>query len=280
MKIAIDHIWNPFKYEDVEFLFNFDYEYTQNVYIADIVIQSIFNNPLERKKEKQFLIQICGEPENNINNHYDLTLGNNFDSEKTVYFPYFVYNLYSKQNTPVRINLLLERPLTIMQEKEKFCLFISSRPTDKRINIINELMKYKHVDCLGNVLNNGKNVSYKFWSKEFLDFINQYKFMICFENSDIFGYASEKPINAYAGGAIPIYSGSKEIYSMINKEAFIINDDINQMIEEIKYLDNDDEAYFKKWSQPFFINNLIPEDFKLENIQQKIYSRIKCKLNI
>jgi hypothetical protein len=147
-------------------------------------------------------------------------------------------------------------------------------------NVNNELMKYKHVDCLGNVQNNGKNIPYKFWSKEFLYFINQYKFMICFENSDIFGYASEKPINAYAGGAIPIYWGSKEIYSMINKDAFIINENISEMVNEIKHLDNDDNAYFKKWSQPFFVNNLIPEQLKLENIQQKIYSRIKHKLNI
>jgi len=279
MKIAVDQIWNPFTPDHIDFLFNFEYTLVQNINVADVIFQALENYPVKRTKEKQFLIKISGEPNNTIDNHYDLNLGNNEDSEKTLYCPYFMFNLYSKQNSPLRINLLLERPISIMSEKTKFCLFINSNPTKERIDFVNELQKYKHVDCLGKVLNNGEKLTHHFGSSEFLEFINQYKFMVCFENSNISGYGSEKPINAYAGGSIPIYWGSQEIYNLINKNAFIINEDITKTIEEIKYLDNDDQAYFNKWSQPFFLNNIIPEKLQLKQLQDKIYSRIKKKID-
>lgn len=275
IKIFIDNVWTPFKPEDIHFLFSFmDYIVVENINEADIIFKSNFNQPIFTNKLK---IQIIGEPEHTNELYYDLTLGNKFDSDRTIYCPYFLFNLYSKQNNPIRINRLLNR--NNLNEKKKFCLFINSNPTKERVEFVSLLKQYKHVDCLGKALNNGPLLPYHFTSSEFLEVISEYKFMICFENSNFPGYGSEKPINAYSGGAIPIYWGSKEIIELINPNAFVLlKENYLDTLNEIIYLDQNPEAYEKKWKEPFFCNNKIPDLMKLENLQMKIYNHIKKKI--
>ncbi|KAH9255344.1 hypothetical protein BASA81_006796 [Batrachochytrium salamandrivorans] len=49
-----------------------------------------------------------------------------------------------------------------------------------------------------------------------------YKFSICFENSNVDGYVSEKVVNPYVGGSIPVYwGGGRELGEIVNLKAIV-----------------------------------------------------------
>ena len=66
------------------------------------------------------------------------------------------------------------------------------------------------------------------------------------ENSDGDGYVTEKIIQAFLAGNIPIYYGDYLVEEFINPKTFILikgEKDIDAKIEYIKKIDNDDKLY-------------------------------------
>ncbi len=71
-----------------------------------------------------------------------------------------------------------------------------------RFHFFNKLNKYKKIDMGGRAFNNiGEYVGDK------IKFLSSYKFSFSMENSDGDGYASEKIIDSFLAGTIPIYYG-------------------------------------------------------------------------
>ena len=67
-------------------------------------------------------------------------------------------------------------------------------------------MQYKHIDSGGKYKNNiGAPVADK------LAFLSEGKFNIAFENSSANGYTTEKLIEAFAAGTIPLYWGDESV---------------------------------------------------------------------
>ena len=102
-----------------------------------------------------------------------------------------------------------------------------------RINFINELSKYKNVDMGGKYKNNVGKINDK------ILFLSSYKFSIAMENTEGDGYISEKIIDSFLSGTIPIYYGSYMVEEFINPKSFILikgEKDILQKIEYIKKL--------------------------------------------
>ena len=102
---------------------------------------------------------------------------------------------------------------------KKFCAAVISNfhSSDKfRIKFINELSKYKNVDMCGKFKNNvGRRVKNK------IAFLSNYKFSIAMENSEGQGYVSEKILDSFFAGTIPIYNGGYTIDEFINPKSFI-----------------------------------------------------------
>jgi hypothetical protein len=90
---------------------------------------------------------------------------------------------------------------------------------------------------------------------DFLNFISNYKFIICFENTKFETYLTEKIINPYLANIIPIYWSSefvKKIFN-INSMIFLENETENgfqKVINKIIELDNNDDEYLKMVNQP------------------------------
>ena len=85
--------------------------------------------------------------------------------------------------------------------------------------------------------------------------------MICFENKSQPFYLTEKLLNAYLAGCIPIYWGMKDIEYVINPKCFIhIRDesDFKDALERIKFIDSNEEEYKKMFNEPFFRYNKVP----------------------
>ena len=174
---------------------------------------------------------------------------------------YRVYSIYPEVFKP-------RKPDEVIAENRKFCSFVNSNAKAKeRINLFDQLSKYKQVDSGGKVRNNvGGRVADK------VEFISNYKFNIAFENSSHPGYATEKLMEALITNTIPIYWGDPMIGNDFNTNAFINVHDFESMdavIEHVKKVDQDENLYREYLSAPFLVNNEETEYCKDENIIQR-----------
>lgn len=166
-------------------------------------------------------------------------------------------------------SIQLRKPITEDFFNRKFCNFIYSNPTNgdgalSRVEFCKRLMKYKHVDCPGRVLNNMQNAivpryvstgmdgfadvpTGDAWILGKLDFISQYKFTIAFENVFMDGYTTEKLLHPLQAYSIPIYWGNPSVVKDFNPKAFIncndYDNDFDKVIQRVIELDNDKEQY-------------------------------------
>ena len=149
--------------------------------------------------------------------------------------------------------------------RKKFCAAVISNNnsyTKFRLNFINELSKYKKVDMGGKYKNNVGIVKNK------ITFLSSYKFSIAMENSEGDGYFSEKIIESFLSGTIPIYYGDYMIDEYINPKAYILikgEKDMQQKIEYIKKIDKNDNLY-KNILKENIINDIKFKE-KIENIK-------------
>ena len=78
------------------------------------------------------------------------------------------------------------------------------------------------------------------------NFLSSYKFSLAMENTKADGYLSEKIIDSFMSGNIPIYYGDYLLDEFINPKTYILirgERDIDEKIEYIKKIDNDEELY-------------------------------------
>ena len=144
------------------------------------------------------------------------------------------------------------------QIRTNFCAAVISncKPFYRfRLKFIEKLSNYKKIDMGGKCNNNiNKTVENK------IDFLSNYKFSISMENSSGDGYLSEKIVDSFLAGTIPIYYGDYMIEEFINPKTYILikgDKDMEEKIEYIKKIDNDDKLYKDIISQdPFMLNKI------------------------
>ncbi len=126
--------------------------------------------------------------------------------------------------------------------KRGFASFVASNPNaPKRNAFYDALNSIEPVTGGGSVKNTlGYNVKNK------NEFLSQYKFNLCFENTQGYGYVTEKIIDAYFSHTIPIYWGSPSVAKDFNPKSFVnAHDfkDFDEAIDYIKYLHAHPNAY-------------------------------------
>ena len=52
----------------------------------------------------------------------------------------------------------------------------------------------------------------------------KYRFVLCMENRNATGYITEKILNAFLSGSVPVYYGTREVFDLFNRKAFIFYD--------------------------------------------------------
>jgi hypothetical protein len=164
----------------------------------------------------------------------------------------------------------------IWSKKTKFCCMVVSNPkANKRIDFFNELTKIKKVDSGGAVLNNvGGRV------KDKMEFINDYKFVISFENESHEGYTTEKILEPIFKDCIPIYWGNKKVYEDFNTARFINYHDFNseeELIQKLIEIDQDFDLGVDMISQAVFATE--KQDWNIERIHVFLMIESVLKLN-
>uniref|UniRef100_A0A6C0B2X6 Fucosyltransferase C-terminal domain-containing protein n=1 Tax=viral metagenome TaxID=1070528 RepID=A0A6C0B2X6_9ZZZZ len=199
------------------------------------------------------------------------------ESKNVIIFPFASH--YTLTNNIIDKNsLLVKRELT--KNKSSFCLFASSHDGCKaRNDFFAELSKYKQVDSCGRYMNN-ITCPGSWGTQDYIEFMNDYKFMICFENKSQPNYFTEKLINAYCGGVIPIYWGCPNIHDYVNMDSILYlkpdynDNDFQELLKQVAELDNNADAYKIKYQTVFFKNGVIPDAFNIDSLRQKINDRL------
>jgi hypothetical protein len=228
----------------------------------DVLIYSVFGNSHTQYSCKK--VFYTGENMRPNYNQCDYSLTFDYlDDERNYRFPLSAITLYEsgiRDKFPKEIDFD-----KIKKEKTKFCNFVFSNPNAQlRNQLFYELSKYKQVDSGGRALN---NIGYAVSDK--LEFINNYKFTICFENSEYPGYTTEKLVHPKLKNSIPIYWGNPRVGEDWNTKSFINAydfKDINSLIDYIKEVDNDDNLYENILKESHFLDDKLPHDLDTNNL--------------
>lgn len=256
------------------------YQTTCDLNIANVLLESVFGTGLTEAKEWKYKIHFSGESRIFPERQYDLILsGINTDRStasggKSIELPQFLYYLYN--------NDLLSRIKKNNSNAipKKFCCFIvSNGGCETRNRMFHRLSEYKKVDSLGRYQNNiGKNINHNYWTESYRNIISEYKFIICFENAKADQYITEKIVNPYLAGTIPIYWSTHHIKKVFNPNSMIFLEDEGEasyqnLIRQVIELDLDDEKYLNFLNQEIFNTDnkkYWNENYTLQRIASKI----------
>ena len=186
-------------------------------------------------------------------NIYDYAIGFDYIDYGDRYLRWPLYMFYQE-------DLELARKKHVLYDLDRFmnrdfcCRVVSSNNSEFRERMFKELNDRRYVASGGKCKNNlpgGKNVEEK------AKFLSNYKFNLAMENTNSPGYVTEKIIQAWAAGCIPIYwGGGGKIGEEFNKDAFIDCDDFSttkKMLEYLADLEHDRAALEKILSAPAFL---------------------------
>ncbi len=230
----------------------------------DYLIYNVFGcNHLDEKYKNSIKIAFFSEnqiPDFNTAN-YAVSQYHIHYLDRYFKFPYFLnylglfkYSDYKK----------IKKEVLNKDIRKKFCAAVITNYqfTDYfRLDFINELSKYKTVDMGGKYKNNVGNVENK------IEFLKSYKFSIAMENTEGNGYITEKIIESFLAGTIPIYYGDYMADEFINPKSFILitgEKDMKKKIEYIIKIDKNDDLYRKILKEKIFNDENILKKTKKE----------------
>ncbi len=160
----------------------------------------------------------------------------------------------------------------IAREKTSFCNFIYSAEVPYRDAVFHLLQQYKHVDAAGFCLNNMSGwtiprVPNRLDPK--IEFLHRFKFTLAIENMIWPGYMTEKLVDPMYAFSIPIYIGDPQAKLTFDPASYIdfsCFQNMREMIEFVRDVDNDDSLYLKMLAAPFYRDNIIPKFAQPETI--------------
>lgn len=209
----------------------------------------------------------------------DYAIGFDYITFQDRYFrlPLFYTDQY-KKDFELMMKKHLFNPNDVMKEKTEFCSFVYSNgdADAMREMLFREISRYKKVNSGGRFEN---NIDGPVADK--LEFQRKHKFAIASENSSHPGYATEKLVQAYAARTVPIYWGDTCIEKMFNPRSMINAnkfDSIDKLVEFIKYVDEDENAYIKMLSESALLDDSWSRDSIYGEYEKFIYSIIEQPL--
>ena len=124
----------------------------------------------------------------------------------------------------------------------------------------------------------GKKLHINYWSSDFINFLSEYKFVLCFENTKKGSYITEKIVNPLLANIIPLYWGSEHVKHIFNDKSFLYlenetDEAINKFIDLITKIDNNDNDYLEIVNSPkMTISNInyYKNNYTINNIANNI----------
>ena len=166
-------------------------------------------------------------------------------------------------------------------KKNKFASLVASHDIPKiRTEIFNKINKIGEVKCAGKLLHNDDTLKNEFNNNK-IEYLRDFKFNICPENTISDGYITEKLFDSFKAGCIPIYSGDENIeLDLINKNALLFYrrcEDNSELLKEVERLNKKDDKLFDAFQNQVKINDSMI-DYLWER-REKILNRLEELIN-
>jgi alpha(1,3/1,4) fucosyltransferase len=221
----------------------------------DVVFHSIFNGMQDTSKYKCKKILYLGE--NHRPEQYGSNYSISFDPHSNTNYRLPLWQVYILRKPELKERLY--NRLNLKEEEfEKWGAFIVSNSANFiRNSVYQQLHNYKHTESYGRYLtNNPALLQYskgRYWrdAKDEYFIKHPHKWMITYENSPYRFYCTEKLMDAFLVGSMPIYCGDPRVGEDWNKSAFL---DMTRGFdfEKIKKMDQDYGLFKSVYEQPVF----------------------------
>lgn len=264
LKVWFTDFWPEWKDEDfITPILKKHFEVILDKNNPDVLFHSIFGHNSKNYKCKKILYIA-----ENIRNLYNQTIRDNINI--AVNSAYATIGFDPHSNTNFRLPLwqvfILKYPeykdrlynrLNYNEEQfERWCAFIVSNPSNfMRNSAYQQLSTYKRVNSYGRYLTNSIELQEyskgKYWreAKDTFLLAHPHKFILTYENTPYKYYCTEKLMDAFLVGSMPIYWGDTRVAEDWNKDAFI---DVTRQEIDIKEVDTDWKRYKAIYEQPVF----------------------------
>lgn len=278
LKVAFSDFWGDFDPEDNFFYHCLKMRYDVKAHYdedADLVIFSTFGD--NHKKYKCKKIHFTGEPIKAPEDTYDYAFGFAEDA-KTYRLPLWV--LYINWFNAPYPSLSGSSPHFLIQPQSlftprtsvanRFCSFVFNNPTAERVRFLDQLNRYRSVDCGGTLGNTSLPLRGDEHTK--LRFLRDRKFSIAFESKDQTGYVTEKLLHALIAPSVPIYWGTDMVSQDFNPASFIDarGQSLDALSDYVAYVDNCDQTYNAYMNASIFRDNKINTNLLPYAIAQKL----------
>ena len=194
---------------------------------------------------------LCMTTEFDLYIDFDTTL-----DEKAIRFPLWLLYTFSPESNEDDIKRKVkELQFPSRDNRQGFCSLVASHDWNGiRGEIIDSLSAIDTVSSGGRFRRNTDDLN-DLYSNNKYDFIRQYKFNICPENSNSSGYVTEKIFQAVEAGCIPIYWGSdnEPEFDILNRDAILFwnnSGDNSETLKKIEKLHTDPIYYNEFIAQP------------------------------
>ena len=225
----------------------------------------------------------------NCINDVDLSLGfDRIDENKHqnyVRFPIWIsYNfnglLNNKNYTKDDIKKVIDNINNAKSKKNKFASLVASHDaTNIRTQMYDKIIKIDNINCPGKLFHNDDTLKTDFKNDK-IEYLKDFKFNICPENTISDGYITEKLFDAFKAGCIPIYNGDENIeLDLVNKNALLFfkkDEDNTELIKEIEKLHKDDKLFDAFQKQVKIYDSMV--DYLWER-RTKILNRLEILIN-
>lgn len=214
-----------------------------------------------------------------------LSLGFDYiDHDKYLRFPFWLQSQFEpsvKSNEVVDYCSFIENNRLKLLYQKKFCAFICrSDYFGDRAVFADLVSNVEKLNYPGKFRHNDDTLFIDY-NDDKIEYLKQFRFNLCPENSDNKGYVTEKIFDSIKAGCIPIYWGSenKPEPDILNQNRILfleLGGDNNEVLSKIKQLNEDEFAYCEFVEQPIFNENA-PEMIYayFERLEQKLRAIIK-----
>lgn len=259
LKIAFVDFWPQYEIEDI---FTPILSKKYNVIIdnnnPDIIIHSIFNRMQGITKYPRNIKRILWLAENWRPTQFDTDYSVSFDlpTEKNFRLPLWQAYILLRPDYKEKLFNKIKH-----DNFDRFCSFTVSNPSNfVRNSMFSSLTQYKRVHSYGRYMTNSMELQQasqgKYWRDAKDVFFDKYKhkFSICYENNAYPYYVTEKIMDSFLSGSLPVYWGASKVVEDFNEKAFI---NVNKLghekaIDLIKGLDNSNVLFNEYYDQQVF----------------------------
>jgi len=280
LKVAFLNFWPEIKDENIFLPIlqkNFDVEITtQN---PDVIIHSIFGDTTQLCKYKCKKILFIGENKRPIGSNFSIS----FDPHTPTNYRLPLWQFYLLLRPELKDKLF--GPKINYDNFDRTCSFVVSNPNNFIRNAFFSQMSSSvmHVFSYGRYMTNNRGLIEvsigKYWRDAKYEFMQKYKhrYAIAFENNVYPYYCTEKLMDAFLAGSLPIYYGDPKIKEDWNINAFInANKGTQYAVDLIKKQINDDSLFQEIYQQPIFTDEQKKRHIdNIENFEYWLIEKIK-----